>query len=71
MEKKTGLPCLCAAGVGARDTSRQANGAPCKMRDIEGRRALRCVWDRDGRWLIHWREEDGEEWCGTYRLLPC
>jgi hypothetical protein len=29
------------------------------------------VFDDKGRWLVHWREANGEEWVGTYRLIPC
>lgn len=66
--KRKGLPCVCAAGRGERNTE----DVPCKMRDgSRGRGAVRAVWDSDGRWLIHWKEASGEEWVGTYRLVPC
>jgi hypothetical protein len=61
-------PCLCAAGLGERDTE----NVPCRMRDnIKGRSAIRAIFDGEGRWLVHWKEADGKEWVGTYRLMPC
>lgn len=63
--KDSVLPCVCAAGVGEKDVK------VCKMRQTKGREALRAVFDKQGRWQIHWREADGKEWIGTYRLLPC
>lgn len=65
--RKKQFPCVCAAGLGERRTE----GIPCKLRDDhKGRRAIRAAFDDAGRWLIQWRESDGEEWVGTYRLLP-
>jgi hypothetical protein len=66
--RKKKQPCVCAAGVGMRDT----DNIPCRCRDdLKGRNAIRAIFDSNGRWLIHWREKDGEEWVGTYRLIPC
>ncbi len=61
-------PCVCAAGRGERDTE----DVSCKLRDgMNGRNATRALWDDNGRWLVQWREANGEEWVGTYRLIPC
>lgn len=61
------LPCLECTGLGERDPT-QCN----HRRGTDGpRRVIRAVFDGDGRWLVQWREADGEEWVGTYRLLPC
>lgn len=67
MVKRKGFPCICAAGRGERNTE----DAPCECRDgYKGRSALRAAYDVQGRWMIQWREADGKEWVGTYRLLP-
>lgn len=66
--KRKGLPCVCAAGVGVRDTE----DVPCRMRDgLKGASPIRAIFDGNGRWMVHWRDKDGEEWVGTYRLIPC
>lgn len=66
--KRKGQPCLCAVGLGERETDH----LPCRCRDnLKGRSAIRAIFDGEGRWLIHWKEADGEEWVGTYRLMPC
>lgn len=63
-----GLPCVCAAGLGEQDTK----NVPCELRDgYKGRVALKAALDTAGRWMIQWRNADGTEWVGTYRLLPC
>lgn len=60
------LPCVCAAGLGER------NPGNCACRDgLKGASPIRAVVDGNGRWLVHWREKNGDEWVGTYRLLPC
>jgi len=65
--KRKGFPCLCAAGLGERNTE----SVPCELRDgYKGRTALRAMYDAEGRWLIQWRNPDGTEFVGTYRLLP-
>ncbi len=64
--KSTKLPCVTCTGLGERDPY------ACTCRDnAKGRSALRAVFDNEGRWLVQWREKDGEEWVGTYRLIPC
>lgn len=67
MKKAKGFPCICAAGLGERNTE----DVPCKLRDgHEGRSAVRAIYDNRGRWLVLWREVSGEEWVGRYRLIP-
>ncbi|QPC93544.1 hypothetical protein [Mesorhizobium sp. INR15] len=67
MRKKFTTICVNAAGLGERPTE------PCTCRECgtQGRTAKRAVFDNEGRWLVHWLEKDGEEWVGTYRLIPC
>ncbi|QDC00322.1 hypothetical protein [Mesorhizobium sp. 8] len=63
----TRQPCYECTGLGERDPAR------CNHRQITNgtRTAIRAIFDSQGRWLVHWREKDGEEWVGTYRLMPC
>jgi hypothetical protein len=66
-KKATRQPCYECTGLGERDPAR------CNHRQITNgpRTAIRAIFDDQGRWLVHWREKDGEEWVGTYRLMPC
>lgn len=61
------FPCATQAGTGERQTEQ----CTCRECNSKGRSAIRCVFDSDGRWLIHWKEGNGDEWVGTYRLIPC
>jgi hypothetical protein len=66
--KSKSFPCVECAGVGERDPENCTHG---KFYDgYKGRGALRAAYDSQGRWMIQWREADGTEWVGTYRLLP-
>lgn len=69
MASKKHLPFLCVqcAGVGERDPAKCTHEP---QHAYETRTAVRAVYDNEGRWRVLWREEDGEEWLGNYRLIP-
>jgi hypothetical protein len=64
---KSKTPCVICSGLGERDPAKCTHAAMLESK----RSAIRAIYDADGRWLIHWREKDGKEWVGTYRLMPC
>lgn len=70
LKGKGSFPCVQATGLGERDTG-NCTCRECDKTAYRGRSAVRAIFDSNGRWLVHWREADGEEWVGTYRLIPC
>lgn len=60
--------CVECAGLGERDPEKCEH---VKADKYKGRVAVKAALDTAGRWMIQWRDADGTEWVGTYRLLPC
>ena len=68
MVKGNLLPCVVCAGRGERDPYSCEH---VQNDNFKGRVAVKAALDTAGRWMIQWRDADGTEWVGTYRLLPC